>query len=109
MKDKKVIYLSHPYRGKTDTEEEKRHNVKCVDIIMQYLTVNENDLIVISPVHSFLCLEGIVSGEFIMNKCFSLLAICDEIWVYGDWENSDGCKQEINFANESDIPIRFMS
>ena len=34
------------------------------------------------------------------------LAVCDELWVFGE-EISDGMSQEISYAEERGIPIRY--
>lgn len=36
--------------------------------------------------------------------CISLLNISDEMWVYGDYQNSIGCNFEIQYCKEHGIP-----
>lgn len=110
MKDttKKVIYLAHPYRGSSDTTLEKIRNVSETDNILHKLTVECPDLTVISPVHTFMCLEGLVDGDEILERCFNLLSLADEIWVFGDYKNSKGCLAEIEFAKQHGIKVIIM-
>lgn len=35
--------------------------------------------------------------------CISLLNISDEMWVYGDYQNSIGCNFEIQYCKERGI------
>ncbi len=35
--------------------------------------------------------------------CISLLNISDEMWVYGDYQNSIGCNFEIQYCKEHGI------
>ena len=105
---KKVVYLAHPYRGASDTTLEKIKNVRETDNILHKLTVECPNLTVISPVHTFMCLEGLVDGDEILERCFNLLSLCDEIWVFGDYKNSKGCLAEIEFAKQHRIKVIIM-
>lgn len=35
-----------------------------------------------------------------------MLSKCDECWVFGDWENSEGCRTEIEYCRAHNIPLR---
>jgi hypothetical protein len=39
-----------------------------------------------------------------LDMCLDLLNMCDEMQVYGDWEHSQGCKAEIAYCLEKEIP-----
>ena len=41
-----------------------------------------------------------------MDMGFSLLAMCDELWVYGIENPSEGMRNEIEYAKQHQIPIR---
>jgi hypothetical protein len=43
----------------------------------------------------------------IMEFCYWLILLSDEVWVYGRWENSEGCQQEIAWALEIGKPVVF--
>jgi hypothetical protein len=36
--------------------------------------------------------------------CLELLKKCDIMYVYGDYQNSRGCKAEIEFCKDNGIP-----
>jgi hypothetical protein len=36
--------------------------------------------------------------QIAMDACFWLLSACDEVWFFGEWEKSKGCKLEYDFA-----------
>lgn len=39
----------------------------------------------------------------------AFLAVCDEMWVLPDWENSKGTIKEIELALELNIPIKYLT
>ena len=39
----------------------------------------------------------------------AFLAVCDEIWVLPHYEKSKGTLQELQFAKERNIPIKFLT
>lgn len=41
-----------------------------------------------------------------MDMGLSLLAMCDELWVYGIEKPSEGMRSEIEYAKQHQIPIR---
>jgi len=95
----KTVYIAHPYGGKV---ENKKKAEKIILKIMKKII----NLTPVSPIHAF----GFAYDEFEYEKgmayCLSLLAKCDELWLFGDWENSKGCNMEKRFAEEKGIPIR---
>jgi len=40
-------------------------------------------------------MENDLQREEILQVCFRLIDICDEVWVYGD---SEGCRKERGYA-----------
>lgn len=51
-----------------------------------------------------------LDGDFWMEQDLPLLARCDEMAVLclDGWENSNGVKKEIAFAEEHGIPVRYL-
>jgi hypothetical protein len=37
-----------------------------------------------------------------------LLGFCDEMWVFGDWKESRGCRREIAFCEKHEIPYQIV-
>lgn len=85
----KKIFVSHPLNG--DFEG----NRKKVDIICKYLI--RQGLLPISPLHLFQFLDEETPElrKVIMEVCYRLIDMCDEVWIYG---NSEGCKLERGYA-----------
>lgn len=84
----KVIYISHPYGGKKENEEK-------VAKIINRLQKQYPTYLFISPIHAFSFQYHKVDYEVGIQKCLWLLYRCDEMWVFGDWENSKGVCREI--------------
>ena len=43
-----------------------------------------------------------------MKYCLKLLGFCDEMWVFGCWQESRGCKREVAFCDKYDIPYQIV-
>ena len=97
----KNVYIAHPLRGNLEANKQRVTKI-CQDLL------TEGRVTPISPIHAF---------SFITNPnqdpvrdislCFNLLKTVDELWVYGQWWRSEGCRAEISFANCRSIPIIF--
>jgi hypothetical protein len=44
----------------------------------------------------------------VLEYCLNLLSKANELWVFGNWEQSEGCLIEIDYAIENKIPIQFI-
>ena len=84
----KRVFISHPYK------DDPERNKKRVDNICRELA-EKGDILPISPLHLFSFMEDDDSREEILQVCFRLIDICDEVWVYGD---SEGCEKERGYA-----------
>lgn len=109
-KDLKRIYISHPLRnGKTGDElmPEVEKNRNKVSQICRELLHERDDILILSPIHTFSFIP--VTGEQTkaFQQCKSLLELADELWVYGDWRSSEGCQIEIQYAEVLKIPIEY--
>ncbi len=87
----KKIYVIHPYQNKPE-------NFEIITEICRKLA--KRGYLPISPVHSFSYLNDLVEEERLLalEFCEELLTMCDEVWVFGDWEKSEGCKRELKAA-----------
>jgi hypothetical protein len=99
MKYEKVVYISHPYGGK----EENRKQVG--EIIKELMQAYPNYLF-LSPIHAFSYAYSEVDYNVGLSWCLWLLDKSQEMWVYGDYTSSEGCKREIQYCLEHNIPIR---
>jgi hypothetical protein len=85
----KRVFISHPYK------DDPKGNKKRVDTICRELA-EKDDILPISPLHLFSFMEEDDDNrEEILQVCFRLIDICDEVWIYGD---SEGCRKEREYA-----------
>ena len=98
----KTVYVAHPLRG--DVKE----NIARASYICRGIARGTANVIPFSPIHAFGFLDVHGCQKQAMEFCFKLLSTVDELWIFGDYEKSEGCLMEIGFAKDHDIPIRFM-
>lgn len=98
----KKIYVAHPFRG-------KKENFDTISNICNRLT--NMGYMPISPVHAFRFLDDQKEHErkTALKCCRELLPMCDEVWFFGDWENSVGCRMEFRVAQEHLVPVRIVT
>ena len=94
----KRIFISHPYK------DDPKGNKKLVDTICRELE-ERDDILPISPLHLFSFMENDDKREEILQVCFRLIDICDEVWVYGD---SEGCRREVKYAKSVCKPVKMV-
>jgi len=83
----KRVFISHPFSS--DPEGNRvRVDIICHDLAKQ-------GILPISPLHLFSFMENDDNREEILQVCFKIIDICDEVWIYGD---SEGCKKEREYA-----------
>ncbi|MCM0759589.1 DUF4406 domain-containing protein [Sporomusa sphaeroides DSM 2875] len=96
-----TAYIAHPLRGDID------NNLKRVHAICQQYHAQGN-IIPISPLHAFGFVDPTGPQELVLKYCCELLSRCDELWLHGDWQKSEGCRMEAEHADRLGIPVRFM-
>jgi hypothetical protein len=42
-----------------------------------------------------------------LSMCMEMIHLVDEVWVFGDYKRSEGCRMEINAATEWGIPVHY--
>lgn len=122
----KKVYICHPYTAGITVENIERVKTICQSVVEKNKSiVNYNsdarlhkyeywDIIVpIAPHLLFpeFMSEPTLGREVAMDFCKALLLGCDELWVFCDTPQgvSAGMREEISFAGDEGIPIRFMS
>ena len=91
----KRVFISHPFSS--DLEGNRvRVDIICHDSVKQ-------GILPISPLHLFSFMEDDLHREEILQVCFRLIDICDEVWVYGD---SEGCRMELEYARSIGKVVR---
>lgn len=98
----KAVYVAHPLRG--DVAE----NTARITKIIRQLVSKNHDILPLSPIHNFGFLDpATYDAVHGMQLCFALLNRAEELWVFGEWWQSEGCQAEICYAGCRGIPIRF--
>ena len=109
MKKFKKVYISHPLRGDMDLSKPNLKipydNMQKVDNICRRIADEHPDLLLLSPIHAFAFLNVFADDEKALEMDRVLLELADELWVFGEWQTSEGCQMEIKWARELVIPI----
>ena len=94
----KKVYIIHPFQGKEENLEKIGQICRAI-ANMGFLPV--------SPVHVFSFLDDSIPEERkqALKLCQELVKVCDQAWLFGDWEKSEGCKIEIQAAEETGVPV----
>lgn len=95
----KLIYISHPYSAKEE-------NKLKVESIVRKLAKEHPEHTYISPIHTFGFTYNDFDYETGLNMCLELLRRCDMMYVFGDYQNSKGCKEEIKFCEDNGIEYK---
>ncbi|HWR07775.1 DUF4406 domain-containing protein [Sporomusa sp.] len=98
----KPVYIAHPLRGNIDK------NIKSITEICKQIH-EQGEIVPLSPIHAFGFVSPIGDQTLVMKYCLMLLSKAEELWVYGDWQQSEGCCIEVGYARSTGIPIRFMA
>ena len=96
-KYKKVIYISHPFNNNPK-------NKQRVERIIELLEKTFPENLFISAIHAFGHEYARLPYERGIAECLWLLDKCDEVWVFGNYSNSQGCMTEIKYCEEHNIP-----
>lgn len=91
------VFISHPLTGNFAV------NRASADRICRRLA--KQGLLPISPLHlfSFYETEDQDIRDAVLQVCFRLIDLCDEVWMYGD---SEGCRMEADYAERSGKVVR---
>lgn len=99
---KKIIYICSPLRG--DYEQNKQNaEDHCREIMLHH-----PDVVPIAPhiyFTQFLNDLDPIERSLGMTAGLDLLKVCDEMWVFGIENPSEGMKLEMQCAKVCDIPI----
>lgn len=92
----KTIYVAHPYGNKPENKAD-------VERIILALQKKYPFYLFISPVHCFSFEYTANSYEYGIIQCIGLLALCDEVWAFGDPATSTGMQME--YVADGDIGL----
>ena len=98
MNGMKWVYIVYPF-------QEKEENRKKIDQICR--AVANMGFLPVSPVHAFSFLNDNVLEERhrALNLRQELIKVCDQVWLFGDWRKSEGCRLEVRAAQGAGIPL----
>lgn len=108
--DMNRIYISHPLRGNASGVElllAVKENRKKVSQICMNILCEHNDVLILSPIHAFSFFPIGEAQAPVFAQCKVMLELADELWVYGDWQSSEGCQTEIRYAEILKIPVKY--
>lgn len=101
MKDKKIIYVCSKYRG-----DVKLNTHFAIGYCMGVYKMGHIPIAPHLYFTRFLDDNDPKEREDGLEMGLSLLRLCDELWVFGKDNISEGMQMEINFAKKNNIPIR---
>ena len=107
MKKMRKIYIAHPLRGEWLDIAEVERNLSRVTEICRRVAEEHPDVLILSPIHAFGFVSPLEPQDWVMRQCLALLDAADELWVFGDWERSEGCRMEVERARETGKVILF--
>ena len=96
---RRIVYVAHPLAG--DVLGNMREVIQiCRDISRLY-----TGTVPVTPLLAFSFLREPDERELALEYCLTLLERCDELWLTGDWRNSEGCRMELERARELGMPV----
>ena len=98
----KLIYLAHPYGG-------QERNYAKAKIMGSRLERANPGVHIFNAVPYFRYFTDYLEESEIMKMCLDMVARCDELWAAPGWENSPGCRAEIQEATRLGIRVRYLA
>lgn len=93
------VYMAHPLASDPPGNIEKAKAI-CAEVALKY-----PNIIPVSPPLAFSFCREPEDREQAMTYCRLLLSKCDEVWMTGNWQESKGCREELELAKSLDKPI----
>lgn len=100
------VYVCHPLRNGRDNDQPLvMSNREKISEICNSISQQFEDILILSPIHNFIFMPTTGDQAKVFSRCRELLTVADELWLFGDHENSEGCQIEIRLAKELKIPV----
>ena len=93
----KKVFISHPYSN------DPISNLLKANKICKSITNEDYDILPLSPLHLFSFYDNDLARKEIIEVCYRLIDMSDEVWIYG---NSEGCQLEMEYATQKNKTIR---
>ena len=97
----RIVYIAGPYRAPT-IDGIMRNIVAAREVAIQ---VWKAGLIPLCPHLNSACMDGVVSDQVFLDGDLAILARCDAVLCVSGYQDSDGARTEVAFANDNEIPI----
>jgi hypothetical protein len=102
----KIAYIAHPISGNI------LQNLGKIISIVRAVNLEHPDVVPLVPYFTdILALDDNIPAERQrgINNDIAILrsGVVNELWVYGNWQESKGCKAEIELARECGISVVF--
>lgn len=97
------VYLSGPITGRMDTATERFNHA-----VFDAIRIFGRDVEIIDPLRigkaASYYTEGLAHEEY-MKISMTLLELCDTIYMMNGWDKSEGCRQELIYAENRGMTI----
>ena len=103
----KKVYVVHPLRKGTQNIGEISRNINRITHICTSISKNHPDVLILSPIPAFSFISSLGPQDWVLSQCRALLELANELWVYGDWQQSEGCRMEVEHARKLGITVVF--
>jgi len=100
----KLVYIAHPFTSHGTIAE----NQQAIDTICRSIVADSPDVVPVSPIHAFGFYDPTGCQDKVIGYCKELLSACSEIWLYGQWRHSKGCRAEAQHAMIQGLLVRDM-
>lgn len=105
----KKVYIVHPLRKGTQNIGEIARNINRITHICTSISKTHPEFLILSPIHAFSFISSLGPQDWVLSQCRALLELADEVWVFGDWQESEGCRMEVEHARKLGITVVFES
>ena len=105
----KKVYIAHPLRGGTLDIQVVYKNLAEIEKLLQLLSAKHeyDDILFLSPLHAFSFVSPLGPQDWVLGQCRAMLDLCDELWAFGNWEDSEGCRMEVEYARKLGLTVVF--
>lgn len=95
----KKVFVSHAFRNNPE-----QNFAEIIEIGRRLAKLN---IAYFSPITNYCALDDAdgAQREFGLKCCEEWMPYCDELWLFGEWEKSEGCQREHLTALLELIPI----
>ena len=101
------VYIAHPLRGERLDIAEVERNISRVTELCRHVAEERSDVLILSPIHAFDFVSPLGPQDWVIRQCLALLDVINELWMFGNWKRSEGCRMEVSHARGTKKLILF--